>query len=220
MRIVVPRDPGVASLPRRAVAALIDALLMLGAFGTAAIAAIAAIGLLGRLGRRPAWLDRDTRPDVSRLQRWEFPLTIVSAALAPIGRNWRTPGMRIAGIRPADARTGGPVQPHSAIVQVAADAAIAKLHRRLRRTKMEDYERRRLAANEKIERLWKSDPDADRWEALERSKQIQREYRIGCRPLAMRGIARLIVFKLPALWSSRRQTPSQRLAGTIILDDR
>jgi uncharacterized RDD family membrane protein YckC len=216
MQLVVPREPGIASLPRRAAAGACDGLLMLTILGTTAGAVFA---VLSRLGLRPGWFD-GLGPDPTTLQRWELPLTVASVGLSAIGGNWRSPGMRALGIRRVDADTGGPVSVRSACVESAVGAVVTQVEKRLRRPEAEAYEGRRVAANEELERMRESNPDADPSEVLHRSQEILHQQRVGCGPLALRGAATVMVVQLPALRSRRRQTLGQRLAGTVVVRER
>ncbi len=213
MRFVVPREPGIASLPRQAAAGACDGLLMLTVLGAIAGAVFVA---LGRLGRPPGWFD-GRAPERNALERWELPLKVASAGLSAIGANWRSPGMRALGIRRVDAGTGGPVDTRSACVESAVAVLLSQAEQRLRRPEREAYEARRAAANEEIERLRDADPEAGPAKALQRSREILRRQRVGCGPLALRSAAWVIAWQLPTLRSRRRQTLGQRLAGTVIV---
>ena len=69
MQLVVPRDPGVASLPRRAAAGAIDLLVMGGGL----------VGAAGAIGVATAKWDRDGQP--GRIERWTE------------GDGWARPGL-------------------------------------------------------------------------------------------------------------------------------
>ena len=216
MPFVVPREPGIASVSRRVAAGACDGLLMLTILGATAGVVFA---VLSRLGRRPGWFDAPG-PDPATLKRWDLPLTVASVGLSTIGANWRSPGMRMLGIRRVDATTAGPVNLRSAGVESAVNTLVSRVNKRLRRPQAEAYEARREAANQEIERMRDSNPDADPSEVLHRSQEILRQQRVGCGPLALRGAAWMIVLHLPALRSRRRQTLSQRLAGTVVVRER
>jgi uncharacterized RDD family membrane protein YckC len=216
VQFVVPREPGIASLPRRVAVGACDGLLMLTILGMTAGAVFA---VLSRLGRRPGWFD-GVGPDPTTLQRWNLPLTVASVGLSTIGANWRSPGMRVFGIRRVDAGTGGPVNAYSACVESAVSAVITQVEKRLRRPEAEAYEARRVAANEELARMREANPEADPSELLRRSQEILHQQRVGCGPLASRGAVWVMVQHLPALRSHRRQTLSQRLAGTVVVRER
>jgi hypothetical protein len=215
MRFVVPRDPEIASLPRRTAAGACDGLLLLTVLGTTAGAVFAA---LSRLGRRPAWFD-GLGPDPTLLEPWNLPLAALSVAFSMVGANWRSPGMRALGIRRVDAGTGGSVSVRSAGVEGTVTVLVAQVQKRLGRPEREAYEARRLEANEEMERMRESDPEADPSEVLQRSREIMSRQRVGCGPLLLRGAA-VVAPQLPALRSRRRQTLSQRLAGTVVVRER
>jgi hypothetical protein len=216
MQFAVPREPRIASLPRQAAAGACDGLLMLTILGTTAGAVFVA---LSRLGHRPGWFDdHGTAPNT--LERWELPLRVASVGLSSIGADWRSPGMRALGIQRVDAVTGGPVTARSACVESAVGAVLWQAERRLRRPGREAYEARRQAANEEIERMRESHPYAEPAEILQRSQEILRRQGVGCGRLVLRGAAWVLALQLPALWSRRRQTLGQQLAGTVVVRER
>jgi uncharacterized RDD family membrane protein YckC len=45
-------------------------------------------------------------------------------------------------------------------------------------------------------------------------------HELSCFPLLWHLLALLAAVRLPAVWSGRRQTLNDRLAGTIVVDDR
>jgi RDD family len=219
VRFIVQRDPGIASLPRRAAATAIDGALLVSAFATAAAAGFGISALLKRSGRTPSWW-HDDGTSSERPKRWTTPMTVAGGGLGVIARNWRSPGARVAGVRRVDARTHGPVQLHSAIVEAAVNALTAYLGRAARRPAMERYEARRVAVNAEIEQLRDDRPDAGPRELVDASLKLQRDRRVGCGWLAARMVGDVLAVRLPALWSSRRQTLNERLAGTVVIDDR
>jgi hypothetical protein len=153
------------------------------------------------------------------IKRWEAPLRGIFAGLAVLARNCRTPGMRIVGIRRVDVGTHGPVGVDSAIVGVAVSRAIAQSHA-VNRPVWERYEARRVAADEEIERISGSRSAADAAELLEASRDVQRAHQVGCGWLAARLLAQAAATHLPVIPSARRQTLYERLAGTLVIDDR
>jgi hypothetical protein len=219
VRFIVQRDPGIASLPRRAAATAIDAALLVSAFAVAIAAGFGISVLLERSGRTLPWWDDDGTSS-ERPKRWTTPMTVAAGGLGVIARNWRSPGARVAGVRRVDARTHGPVQLQSAIVETAVNAVTAYLGRAARRPAMERYEARRLAVNAEIEQLREDRLDASPRELVDASLMLHREGRVGCGWLAARMIGDVLALRLPALRSSSRQTLNERLAGTVVIDDR
>jgi hypothetical protein len=189
MLLVVPREPGIASLPRRTAAAAIDVAILVP--GVAA-AGVAAFVVTKRSGRGYGWWS-ETGFDPKWGKRWNPYVMSLSAGLAVIGRNWRTPGMRIVGIRRVDARTRGSVHLHTAILGTTVNALVAQLGREHVRPILERWEANRLAANEEIERLRESRPDADADELMRDSLEIQRRHNVGGGPLARRTLVRPLI---------------------------
>jgi hypothetical protein len=127
--------------------------------------------------------------------------------------------MRIVGIRRVDARTGGPVRLRSAIVGTAVNVLVTQLGHEHNRPILERWEANRLAANDEIERMRESRPNADAEELLRDSLEIQRRHNVGCGPLARRTAMHVVALRLTAVSSGRRQTLTERLAGTVVIDD-
>ena len=215
MQLVAQRDPGIASLRRRAAAGAIDAALGLVALiGVAGLGAVA----LERFGHDLEWWV-DGGFGLSRMRRWEPLLAGASAGLAAGARNWRSPGMRLLGIRRVDARTRGRVSVHSAAIAIALDTFTARVGRATDQPALERYRTRRAAAAEELERIRERSRGGDREEISEAFMDVYRRHHVGCGPLAWRLSARAAAVRLPALWSRRRQTLNERLARTVVIDD-
>jgi uncharacterized RDD family membrane protein YckC len=217
MQLVVPREPGVASLPRRAAAGAIDAAIGIAAVGAGVALVISTAKLLERLGRDTAWGESSRVPE---WKLWDGPIRGAFTGLAVTGRNWRSPGMRIVGVRRVDARTRGPVSADNAIVGAAFATATELISRALNRPMWDRYEARRAAVAEEVERIRASQPDAEKQALMEASLEAQQRLGVGCGWVVSRMVGQAVAVRLPALWSGRRQTLAERLAGTVIVDDR
>jgi hypothetical protein len=215
VQLVVPRDPGVASLPRRAAAGAIDVLVMGGGL----------VGVAGAIGAatakwysdgQPGWMARWTEGD-----GWARPWLVDGLrSLELTGRNWRSPGMRAAGLRRVDARTRGPVSIRSAFVGLLAQTGAERISRALGQPGTERARVRRLAANDEIERMRASRPNEDPKQLIIDAAAIrQRHGASTCSWMLPRMVVRVAVEQLPALWSRRRQTLTERLAGTVVVRD-
>jgi hypothetical protein len=216
VQLVVPRDPGVASLPRRAAAGAIDLLVM----GGGLIAVAGAIGLATAKWRgnvQPGWMGRWIEDG-----DWARPELVAGlTSLQLTGRNWRSPGMRAAGIRRVDARTHGPVSIRSAFVGQLLQTGSQGISRALGQPGTERARVRRLAANDEIERMRASRPNEDPRQLIMDAAAIrQRHGASACTWMLPRMVLHVAVEQLPALSSRHRQTLTERLAGTIVLRDR
>jgi RDD family len=215
MRFAVPRHPDAASLPRRAAAGAID-LALISVSGGALFGAAA--GVAAATGRSLSrWIDRSTESEV-----WSH--AGVYGALASLqltGRNWRSPGMRAVGIRRVDARTRGPVSVRSAYIGLGLQTANQRISKVLLQPTLARAQARQLAANDEIERMRASRPDHDAEELWRDGAAIRK--RLGARNrtwMLPRMLVRIAVEHLPALFSSSRQTLTQRLTGTADVLDR
>jgi hypothetical protein len=216
VQLVVPRDPGVASLLRRAAAGAIDLLVMGGRLvGVAGAIGVATAKWYG--DGQPGWMARWTEGD-----GWAHPgLVDGLRSLELTGRNWRSPGMRAAGLRRVDARTRGPVSIRSAFVGLLLQTGAERISRALGQPGTERARVRRLAANDEIERMRASRPDEDPKQLIIDAAAIrQRHGASTCTWMLPRMVVRVAVEQLPALWSRRRQTLTERLAGTVVVRDR
>jgi len=215
VRFIVQRDPGIASLPRRVGAGAIDVVVIGGGMLGAGIA-IAVLGERRRDGEPLGWMGRLQQSDI-----WSRPTFAAAvSSLELTARNWRTPGMRIAGIRLADANTLGPVSLGSASAKLLVRMESERIVRALGQPARARAESRRLAANDEIERMRASRPDGDPAELMRDAVEVRR--RLGastCTWMLPRVLVHEAIERLPALWSSRRQTLTQRLAGTVVIDD-
>lgn len=168
---------------------------------------------------------RNARPPVMALGRRESPLELpprwrqaiwaVLAAEAVVGRNWRGPGDRIVRIRRVDARTGGPVTIPSAVVRFAAVQTWTHISARYSAPQRRTAERVRSIglALEDVQQAHSEDPE-EQQQAMPAYYQAHRANPLSSLPWALIGI---VMPSLPALWSPRRQTAFDRLAGTVVV---
>jgi RDD family len=215
VQLTVPHAPGVASVPRRAAAGAIDMLVAGGGLGGVA----GAIGLAVAKwhgDEQPGWLKHPEN------EPWAWRAIIGALrSLQLTERNWRSPGMRAVGIRRVDASTHGPVSIRSAFVGLLLQTGSERIGRTLGQPGTERARARQLAANDEIERMRASRPDEDPKQLIIDSAAIrQRHGASTCTWMLPRMLLRLAVEQLPALWSRRRQTLTERLAGTVVIRER
>jgi hypothetical protein len=151
-------------------------------------------------------------------RRWQIALSVGVVPIEVRMRNWRSPGMRVMGLRRADARTGGPVTVRSLLVRKAVVTAWQDLVRRALRPSDERFRERgklmRADLEEARQRL------ADDPEALDRARrEITKRYRVTPWIFCSRGLLSSTPLYLPALWSERNQTLPDRLAGIVVVRD-
>jgi hypothetical protein len=217
MSFVVPREPGVASLPRCAAAGAINAACMLVAGGALLGSAAGIAAASGHSGELHGWIDRSTQRKL-----WSHPaLTGAFESLELTGRNWRSPGTRAAGIRRVDARTGGPVSVRSASIALVLQRGKQRIYSALDQPANARAEARQRAANDEIDRMRASRPDEDSKQLMIDAAEVrQRHGASTCTWMLPRMLARTAVDLLPALWSGRRQSLYERLSGTVFVLDR
>jgi hypothetical protein len=193
----------VAPLRRRLLAGAVDSGCLL-ASGLAVGALVTKVDALRRL----------RVPGLAGGGRSRVEVRLAMLALAPVGRNVRGPGARVAGIRRVDARTGGPVSVRSAIVAHVTAETWGALTNLL----FAPVRRRRIAKLKALEPQFEErggDPEA--------LAALFREH--GVNPFAsctwvvpQLAVARAI--QLPAPWSSVRQGLVERLSGTVVVVER
>jgi hypothetical protein len=220
MPLAVPRDPPVASLRRRAAAGAIDAGVWIAALGACIAAAVAASELFERLGRPPRWLDGDAGSSARVRWWWNVPLTGALTGIGVATRNCRSPRMRLLGLRRVDARTRGPVSVHGAVVATTAETFTSRVARTINRPTLERDAARRAAASEEVDRLLRSRREDEPDEFAEAAMDVYRRHGVGCGPLMWRIPVQAVAVRLPAIRSRQRQTLGERLAGTVVIDDR
>jgi hypothetical protein len=153
---------------------------------------------------------------------WSHPaLTGALEALQLTGRNWRSPGQRAAGIRRVDARTRGPVSVRSASIALVLQRGTQRIYSALDQPANARAEARQLAASDEIERMRASRPDEDPKQLMIDAAEVrQRHGASTCTWMLPRMLARPAVELLPALWSGRRRSLTDRASGTMFVLDR
>jgi hypothetical protein len=202
------RDPEVAPLGRRLLAACIDATCILSAIA----AGLAAAAFWG-------WREKDADGGgLAPLKRWnewaKSPLWRCAAfAQTPVLRNWRTPGMRLMCIRRVDARTGGPVTARSALRRLAFERAWNAGVKRVTRPLFDRHVAHAKETWAKFEqhRLdHKDDPRPGGGFVFEDREAV------GCCGAMLATVA---IQELPISLSSRRQNLTEWVAGTVVVRD-
>ncbi len=143
-----------------------------------------------------------------------------SAGLAIAGRNWRSPGFRLIGLRRVDAHTGGVVTVRSALVGVLFDQAWQAAWRHLFRSRVKRHLTRLRALAPQlraVERRYRGDPEA-------RSRAVTEFYQSnpvnpagGCGWLVAGPLASQLTL---ALSSREGRTLRDRITGTGVIVDR
>ena len=171
-----------------------------------------ASGWLGKIPRRTHEVVQ-TRP--VRAALWG-----ASAGLAVAGRNWRSPGYRLLGLRRVDARTGGAIGVRSALAGFLFDRARQATAGLLFRSQMRrgpDRMSELAPGLQAIERAHATDPQA-------RQRAVSEFYRANAvRPTATCGwiLAGPVVSQLVlALGIRDGRTVYDRVTGTIVVTDR
>jgi hypothetical protein len=207
----------VASLEQRAAAALIDA----GLFTAALCAAVGgAVGIAVALDRRSDLKDRlegigDRARTALESERVKRSLGAASF-LANVGlRNARSPGMRGMHLRRADARTGGPVTLRSAIIGQVCHWAWGRISPRLWRPRWERHQARMHDLQTELQELRRQHPD---------DKEAEAAFYSSHKNVIPKGCCVWIVLShavqtLPTLFTPRRQTLWEWVAGIVVLRD-
>jgi hypothetical protein len=153
---------------------------------------------------------------------WSHPALLGALeSLQLTGRNWRSPGMRALGIRRVDARTGGPVSVRSAFIALLLQTSSQGIDGAFGQPALKRAEARQQAANDEIERMRASRPDGDPEDLMRDAAAIRRRHGAStCTWMLPRMLVRIAVEQLPALWSGRRQTLTERLARTVVVRER
>jgi hypothetical protein len=205
------RSVRVASLRRRLLAGVVDSACLL-VSGLAVGALATKVDALRRLRvsrLAAAWGGGGRRGVEARL---------VMLALAPVGRNVRGPGARVAGIRRVDARTGGPVSIRSAIVA----HVISQMWGALTNHLLAPVRNARIAKLKTLQSQFDRLQRERRGDA-EALSTLYREH--GVNPFAsctwiVPQIALACAIQLPTPWSPVRRGLVERLAGTVVVMQR
>jgi uncharacterized RDD family membrane protein YckC len=212
----VPRTQNrlaVAPIGRRLLAGGIDASCILSAIA----AALAAALFWG-------WREKDTDGGgLAPLQHWnawsKSPLWRCGALVYAVGlRSWRTPGMRVMGIRRVDARTGGPVTVRSALIRHLAEQSRGVIVERF-------VAPRFRRAREPVEALQADVRAAERAHPDDQAARLRATMDVygsagvtpwaGCLPLTIPLVAEVVF----TLLTPRRQSPNDWIAGIVVIKD-
>jgi uncharacterized RDD family membrane protein YckC len=151
--------------------------------------------------------------------RWWHALEIAGHVTAVPTRNWRSPGWQLLGLRRVDAHTGGPVGVRSALIRDAVSAAERALSRPLLRRAWRRSSERTAELQPRIDELKRA--HADDSVALQRAlMELYKDEKLNPLAPCLWGLAGTSVLRLLALWSPRRQTLPDRLAGLVVVVDR
>jgi hypothetical protein len=212
---MVSAGPGglkIAPLWRRAVASVIDLFV----FVVPVIGVAVAVGVL-YAHRRPGGDEESKAPRAFGLsRRWRLLLAVTLAPLEIRGRNWRSPGWRVMGLRRVDVRTGGPVSFRSALVRHAFRTAWSEVTSQL----LEPWKQRvregpgtTLADADAARRAHPADGEAQPRAMAE----VFRRDRLAPSPGCAAPILLAAVTDLTAVWSPLNQSLPERLAGTVVV---
>ncbi len=229
---LLPDGLQLAPVWRRAVAGLIDLLLVTAGLVAAGATVFAAIklGLTRRLSptRRllthmfAAWgerFDRAQRP-MRFSPQTQLLISVPALALELDGRNRRGVGARVMGIRRVDVRTGGPITLRAALIRhVVSDGhglATSWILRPMTRRMKSGMEELRPALRE-LQRAHAGEPEA----LQEATMKFYRDHKVNpfasCLWPMLSGV---FVRMLPAFLSPLRQSLPDRVAGIVaVLDD-
>ena len=142
-----------------------------------------------------------------------------SAGLAIAGRNWRSPGFRLIGLRRVDAHTGGVVTVRSALIGVLFDQAWQAASRSLFRSRVKRHRTRLRALAPQLraaEREYRGDPQARARARTEFYRSNPVNLAGGCGWL----VAGPVVSHLARALSSREgRTIRDRVTGTGVIVD-
>jgi hypothetical protein len=155
-------------------------------------------------------------PELS--QRWERPLSAASFAFEIQMRNWRGPGYRLLGLRRVNARTGGPVSVHSAVVEWVWAHATSQMTRVLMRPQQARRDERLAAFKAEMEEFERA--HAGDHEAIEREqREAFKRHDLGLGYSCLVPIAPGLLINLASVCLPPHQTVAQRLAGTVVIED-
>jgi uncharacterized RDD family membrane protein YckC len=164
----------------------------------------------------------DRWPELMRSRRWLLPLTLLGLASGVVMNLRRSPGYHLAGIRLADARTGGPISLRQAATRVAVGTAWSQLVTLLTRGRVQRAGQQMRDIQPEIRALRDKhvgDPAA----LTEAIMALYEEHNIrpfaSCAPVLV-GAAAGLSIEAPALWSPLNQGLADRLAGTVVVRDR
>jgi RDD family len=202
-----------APLWRRLAALVIDAAVFLTpTIGGGAGAALLYMKWKGRDDPELDW----SPPKLSR--RWQLVLAGLSVAIEVPSRNWRSPGYRALGLRCVDVRTGGPVSIQSAVIRSLAAQAFSQSTRTLLRPWDERRRERLVAAHAELEELRRAHP-RDREAMKGEVRNVFERHDVSPAHSCLLPLAAVVPPNLSAAFSPLHQTPWERLAGIVVVED-
>ncbi len=215
---VTEHDREVASLGRRARAALIDGTCVVG-------------GVAGAVGGAFVWArcregsTSEALPDAmnrwnafAQTPRWHRTGPVLAAASAIVMRNSRSPGMRLMGIHREDARSGGPVTVRSALIRQLASQAHGRLVRRVIAPRLERHQAKVQAIQPDVDAARRAHPD----DKAAEQRAIRQAYReAGVNPM---GYCTAPMIALTAGWlitlaMPHHQSLADWVAGVVMVRD-
>lgn len=217
----------VASLHRRFLASLIDALV--GVFVAVSVIATGVLAFaLGRKRGIDSKLLRDvgsSGPDVSRRlgsRPVKLALHLITFAVSASYKQRRSPGFRLLGLQLVDARTGGELSRQQEVIRHITRQAWSLVCRQLISTpKVQaslDHERLKSEIQAAQDRC-AGDSDALQHEIIRiHSENKVHPARISCLPALVRPLL-IAAIDLPAFWSPLKQSLPDRLAGIVTIRD-
>lgn len=217
----------VASLRRRFLASLIDALVAILALvlliGTGVLALARARkqkpdrGLFRRLGALGPDISRTFESRTARLV-----LDLIALAASTLVKQRRSPGFRVLGLRLVNARTGGEPSRQQKVIRASARQVWRTFCRRLIRMpkprSAPEHERLRSEIEAARDRF-AGDSDALQHEMIRiyQENRVQ-PVRISCLPALARSLL-IAAIDLPAFWSPLKQSLPDRLAAVVTVRD-
>lgn len=140
------------------------------------------------------------------------------AVLSVAGRNWRSPGFHVVGLRRVDARTGGPVSVRSAVAGLLFDQALQRVTGTLFRSRTrrwQDLNRTLEPQLQEINRKYAADPQARQRAVMELYKANGLNL-AGCGLMFVPGFVSQLIL---ALGAHGGRTVRDRVTGTVVIFD-
>jgi hypothetical protein len=217
----------VASLRLRLLAGLVNAAAAIGSM----VGAVG-LGMVGASAYEHPRSDEDEHEregdGPSDIQSGKFRLSLhvqaalqgASTGLAIAGRNWRGLGFRVVGLRRVDARTGGPVSVHSALIGQVFDQTCQAATRSLFGSPFQRGQDRLTALQPQLSALRRDsagNPEAQQRAVMEFYDANDLKPFAGCGWLLAGPV---ISQSILALGARRGRTVRDRITGTCVIVDR
>jgi hypothetical protein len=213
-----PVDPEIASIKRRLAAAAIDAAVLLPGIGVLIAAGVKLYAMyLTRTGLPKPSDETHREARAKRIKRLSW---ISSPFVTVCIRNWRTPGARATGTRRVDARSGGRVTVRSGLIAAGVEVAWGRLSSHIYRPINRRRDKRMEAFRAEIKAIQEQYPDEDSPGRENRLQTRGRAEGASCLRWLLWQLPPMFGRQLPALWSQRNQTLTERLAGVVTIVDR